>query len=39
MAPERALDIRSEDVRRGQLDVDLFDVFVGSRVWALTSRG
>ena len=39
MAPERALDILSEDVRRGQLDVDLFDVFVGARVWALTSRG
>jgi HD-GYP domain-containing protein (c-di-GMP phosphodiesterase class II) len=38
MPPQRALDILSEDVKRGQLDQDLFDVFVGARVWSLTTR-
>ena len=36
--PEKALDILSSDVKRGQLDSELFDIFIGSRVWALTSR-
>jgi HD-GYP domain-containing protein (c-di-GMP phosphodiesterase class II) len=36
--PEKALDILSGDVKRGQLDGELFDIFIGSRVWALTSR-
>jgi HD-GYP domain-containing protein (c-di-GMP phosphodiesterase class II) len=39
MPVEKALDILSQDVKRGQLDADLFEVFVGARVWALTSRG
>ena len=38
MPAEKALDILSGDVKRGQLDSDLFDVFVAARVWALTSR-
>ncbi|MGE5182728.1 MAG: HD domain-containing phosphohydrolase [Acidobacteriota bacterium] len=38
MPPEKALDILSGDVKRGQLDSDLFEVFVGARVWALTTR-
>ncbi|HEY1554324.1 MAG TPA: HD domain-containing phosphohydrolase [Kofleriaceae bacterium] len=38
MPAQRALDILSDDVKRGQLDRDLFDVFVGARVWALTTR-
>lgn len=37
--PERALDILAQDVKRGQLDAELFEVFVGARVWALTTRG
>lgn len=37
--PERALDILAQDVKRGQLDAELFDVFVGARVWKLTTRG
>jgi len=36
--PEKALDILSGDVKRGQLDSELFDIFLGSRVWALTSH-
>ena len=36
--PEKALDILSGDVKRGQLDGELFDIFIGSRVWALTMR-
>ncbi len=36
--PEKALDILASDVKRGQLDSELFDIFIGSRVWALTSR-
>jgi hypothetical protein len=39
MPAEKALDILSQDVKRGQLDSDLFEVFVGARVWALTTRG
>ena len=38
MPAERALDILANDVKRGQLDAELFDVFVGARVWALTTR-
>jgi HD-GYP domain-containing protein (c-di-GMP phosphodiesterase class II) len=38
MPTERALDILSNDVKRGQLDVDLFDVFVAARVWARPPR-
>lgn len=36
--PEKALDILAGDVKRNQLDSELFDIFIGSRVWALTSR-
>jgi HD-GYP domain-containing protein (c-di-GMP phosphodiesterase class II) len=39
MPAEKALDILSQDVKRGQLDSELFEVFVGARVWALTTRG
>ena len=35
---EKALDILAGDVKRGQLDQELFDVFVGSRVWTVTQR-
>jgi HD-GYP domain-containing protein (c-di-GMP phosphodiesterase class II) len=38
MPVEKALDILAADVKRGQLDADLFDVFLYARVWALTSR-
>jgi HD-GYP domain-containing protein (c-di-GMP phosphodiesterase class II) len=38
MPPERALDILAADVKRGQLDSELFEVFVDARVWAVTSR-
>jgi HD-GYP domain-containing protein (c-di-GMP phosphodiesterase class II) len=38
MPMERALDILSNDVKRGQLDADLFDVFVAARVWARPAR-
>jgi HD-GYP domain-containing protein (c-di-GMP phosphodiesterase class II) len=38
MPAQRALDILSEDVKRGQLDSALFEVFVGARVWELTTR-
>jgi len=33
MPMEKALDILAADVKRGQLDSDLFDVFVAARVW------
>jgi HD-GYP domain-containing protein (c-di-GMP phosphodiesterase class II) len=33
MPIEKALDILASDVKRGQLDADLFDVFVGAQVW------
>ena len=39
MPPENALDILAQDVKRGQLDSELYEVFVGARVWALTHRG
>lgn len=39
MPVEKALDILAGDVKRGQLDQHLFDVFVGARVWSLTTRG
>ena len=35
---EKALDILESDVKRGQLDRNLFDIFCGARVWTLTSR-
>jgi HD domain-containing protein len=35
---EKALDILSTDVKRGQLDADLFDVFVAARVWTRPLR-
>jgi HD-GYP domain-containing protein (c-di-GMP phosphodiesterase class II) len=38
MPAEKALDIVASEVKRGQLDAELFDVFVGARVWALTQR-
>ena len=38
MPMERALDILSADVKRGQLDSDLFDVFVAAQVWSLPWR-
>jgi HD-GYP domain-containing protein (c-di-GMP phosphodiesterase class II) len=38
MTAERALDILAADVRRGQLDSDLFDVFVSARVWTRPPR-
>jgi HD-GYP domain-containing protein (c-di-GMP phosphodiesterase class II) len=38
MPAEKALDILSSDVKRGQLDAELFEVFCGSRVWVLTQR-
>ncbi|HEU0029252.1 MAG TPA: HD domain-containing phosphohydrolase [Kofleriaceae bacterium] len=38
MPAEKALDILASDVKRGQLDADLFEVFIGARVWALTAR-
>jgi HD-GYP domain-containing protein (c-di-GMP phosphodiesterase class II) len=37
MPVEKALDILASDVKRGQLDGDLFDIFVNARVWAVTS--
>jgi HD-GYP domain-containing protein (c-di-GMP phosphodiesterase class II) len=36
MPAEKALDILSGDVKRGQLDKELFDVFVGARIYGLT---
>ena len=38
MPPEKALDILGSDVKRGQLDSDLFDVFVAARVWTRPPR-
>ncbi|MBX3157417.1 MAG: GAF domain-containing protein [Deltaproteobacteria bacterium] len=37
MPAEKALDILASDVKRGQLDADLYEVFLNNRVWALTS--
>jgi HD-GYP domain-containing protein (c-di-GMP phosphodiesterase class II) len=38
MPVEKALDILAGDVKRGQLDAALFDVFAGARVWDITTR-
>jgi len=35
---EKALDILSTDVKRGQLDSDLFEVFLAARVWTRPAR-
>jgi HD-GYP domain-containing protein (c-di-GMP phosphodiesterase class II) len=37
MPVDRALDILAGDVKRGQLDQNLFDIFVQQRVWSITS--
>jgi HD-GYP domain-containing protein (c-di-GMP phosphodiesterase class II) len=39
MPSEKALDILQQDVKRGQLDSELFEVFVNARVWSLTTPG
>ncbi|MDX2091007.1 MAG: HD domain-containing phosphohydrolase [Kofleriaceae bacterium] len=36
MPSEKALDIVGAEVKRGQLDAELFEVFVGQRVYTLT---
>ena len=38
MPAEKALDILSGDVKRGQLDAQLYDIFVGARVYLVTQR-
>jgi HD-GYP domain-containing protein (c-di-GMP phosphodiesterase class II) len=38
MPIDKALDILASDVKRGQLDGDLFDVFVAARVWTRAPR-
>ena len=38
MPVEKALDILAGDVKRGQLDAALFEVFAGTRVWETTTR-
>jgi HD-GYP domain-containing protein (c-di-GMP phosphodiesterase class II) len=38
MPAERALAILNDDVTRGQLDRNLFDIFCASRVWTVTAR-
>jgi response regulator RpfG family c-di-GMP phosphodiesterase len=38
MPAEKALDILSGDVKRGQLDAELFEVFVSARVYTQTTR-
>ena len=38
MPVEKALDILSGDVKRGQLDAELYDIFVGQRVYLVTQR-
>jgi HD-GYP domain-containing protein (c-di-GMP phosphodiesterase class II) len=35
---EKALDILESDVKRGQIDRNLFEIFCSARVWALTTR-
>ena len=37
MPAEKALDIVASEVKRGQLDQALFDVFVGARVFQKTA--
>ena len=39
MPMDKALDILASEVKRGQLDANLFDVFLSARVWAITQRG
>ena len=36
MPSDKALDILAGDVKRGQLDRELFDVFVGARIYVMT---
>lgn len=38
MPSEKALDIVASEVKRGQLDSELFEVFLQARVWALTVK-
>src|SRR5262249_4960184 len=38
MPMEKALDILASDVKRGQLDGDLFHVFISARVWTRPQR-
>ncbi|HLL24369.1 MAG TPA: HD domain-containing phosphohydrolase, partial [Kofleriaceae bacterium] len=38
MPADKALDIVAAEVKRGQLDRELFDVFLGARVYAITQR-
>lgn len=38
MPVDKALDILAGDVKRGQLEQELFDIFVQQRVWAITSE-
>jgi HD-GYP domain-containing protein (c-di-GMP phosphodiesterase class II) len=35
---QKALDILESDVKRGQIDRNLFEIFCSARVWALTTR-
>ncbi|MEJ7602876.1 MAG: HD domain-containing phosphohydrolase [Kofleriaceae bacterium] len=37
MPVEKALDILAGDVKRGQLDQNLFDIFIGAEVYKITS--
>ncbi len=38
MPAEKALNILESDVKRGQLDSNLYEIFLSARVWALTHR-
>ncbi|HSK02507.1 MAG TPA: HD domain-containing phosphohydrolase, partial [Kofleriaceae bacterium] len=38
MPPEKALAILDDDVTRGQLDRNLFEIFRGARVWTVLQR-
>jgi HD-GYP domain-containing protein (c-di-GMP phosphodiesterase class II) len=38
MPPEKALAILDDDVSRGQLDRNLFEIFRGARVWTVLQR-
>lgn len=38
MPVEKALDIVGSEVKRGQLDTELFEIFLQARVWALTVK-
>ena len=37
MPMEKALDILASDVKRGQLDAELFELFVGAKIWRMTT--